>query len=135
VVSVRGNYQTKQRNIILSCLFFHQEESLCAKELYLYCQAEGTPVGLATIYRQLELLAREGKVQKIVPAAGSGVVFQYLNSPRLHDNFFLKCDCCGHMTPLDCGFLEEMTSHMQSAHGFQINPVRSVLYGRCEQCQ
>lgn len=128
-------YNTKQKNIILSCLAANSEKFLSAKEVFALCEQNETPVGLATIYRQLEGLAEQNMAKRIISADNSGARFQYIDQGEHKDSFFLKCDCCGKMTNADCGLLAEVSDHMSAKHGFQINTNRSVLYGRCKECK
>ncbi len=130
-----SGYQTKQKEIIRQCLSEQPTQSFLAKEVFLFCQRAATPVGLATIYRQLERLVEEGTARKIIAADNSGVRFQYLDPSDGEGDFFLKCECCGEVMPAACHLLERVASHMDEEHGFSIDTSRSMLYGRCKKCK
>lgn len=130
-----GVYQTKQKDIIYAYFAEHQGESFSAKEIYAACKQSGTPVGLATVYRQLECLCEEMKIKKILSDDNTAVRFQLLSVTHHSDSFFLKCSGCGELTAADCGLLENMARHMLKQHGFWIDSTRSVLYGRCGKCE
>ena len=49
-------YTTKQQQAILACLERKQGQPLSAADLAAELRQDGSPVGLATIYRQLERL-------------------------------------------------------------------------------
>ena len=53
-------YTTKQQQAVLRCLELRKEESLTAADLAEDLRQMGCPVGLATIYRQLEKLSAAG---------------------------------------------------------------------------
>ena len=36
--------------------------------------------------------------------------------------------------PLECHMLDELSQHLEGAHGFRIEPSRTVLYGLCAKC-
>lgn len=129
-----GVYQTKQKDIILKCLSELPSQPFSAKDIYSVCKQNKTPVGLATIYRQLDCLIGEGKIKKIVADDNKGMHFQFLDTAAHSDAFFLKCDQCGEITNAECGLLDKMAVHMSEEHGFQIDTTRSVLYGRCKKC-
>ena len=57
-------YTTKQQQAVLRCLEQHAAP-MSAADLAEALRAEGSPVGLATIYRQLEKLERAGRVHKV----------------------------------------------------------------------
>lgn len=129
-----GIYHTKQKDIVSSCIASHPETLLSAREIHAICERQGTPVGLVTIYRQLESLIGEGKVKKVVADDNSGTRFKWLDSEEQKETFFLKCDRCGKIVHADCSLLDEVKAHMSAEHNFQIDAVRSVLYGRCKDC-
>ena len=54
--------------------------------------------------------------------------------PDDHSCFLLRCEDCGRIVHLDCGHLEGLCSHLESAHHFRIDPRRTILKGRCEHC-
>ena len=49
--------------------------------------------------------------------------------------FHCKCEKCGKLIHLHCDEIEEMQMHLFSEHRFKMNPMRTVFYGLCEQCQ
>lgn len=59
------SYTTKQQQAVLRCLEQRQGEPLTAADLAQALRQEGCPVGLATIYRQLEKLTLTGQVHKM----------------------------------------------------------------------
>lgn len=128
-------YQTKQRDTVLACLAAHPHKALCAKDIYLYCRAQGTPVGMATIYRKLDSLMAENKAKKIVTDDGKSVCYQYISTQTKADTFYLKCNVCGKVIPADCHELEKVTRHIYAEHGFEIDAARSLLYGHCKECK
>ena len=127
-------YQTKQKDIISSCIASHSDELLSAKEIHAICERTDTPVGLVTIYRQLERLIQDGKVKKVVADDNSGIRFGWLDTEGKKEAFFLKCDRCGRIVHADCELLNEVTAHMSEKHDFRIDAAKSVLYGRCKEC-
>ena len=58
-------YSTKQHQAVLRCLEARGETACTAAELAEDLRREGCPVGLATIYRQLEKLEAAGAVHKV----------------------------------------------------------------------
>ncbi len=54
-------YHTKQQRAVLHCLETRPEETFSSAELARDLRASGSPVGLATVYRQLEKLSASWK--------------------------------------------------------------------------
>ena len=126
------SYTTKQQQAVLACLSQRREAPISAAELAEALRRSGHPVGLATIYRQLEKLEGSGLVHKVSTAEGA--LYQYCTHPHDHNCFLLRCEDCGRIVHLDCGHLEGLCSHLESAHHFRIDPRRTILKGRCEHC-
>ena len=75
-------YATKQNKAVLQCLERRTGEALTAAELAETLRAEGSPVGLATIYRQLERLEAAGRIHKV--NTEEGALYQYCTHPDEH---------------------------------------------------
>jgi len=126
-------YSTKQHQAILRCLEQRPEEALTAADLAEDLRRSGSPVGLATIYRQLEKLEIAGRIHKV--HTEEGAFFQYCPRTEEHHNcFLLRCTDCGRIVHLDCIHLEELYRHLEVQHHFCIDPRRTVLTGRCQNC-
>ena len=84
-------YSTKQHQAVLRCLEARGETACTAAELAEDLRREGCPVGLATIYRQLEKLEAAGAVHKV--NTEEGALYQYCGrqSQGHRDCFLLKC--------------------------------------------
>ena len=127
------SYTTKQQQAVLACLSQRQEAPISAAELAEALRRSGHPVGLATIYRQLEKLEGAGRIHCI--HTEEGAFYQFCPHTDGHHNcFLLRCEDCGRIVHLDCGHLEGLCSHLESAHHFRIDPRRTILKGRCETC-
>ena len=125
-------YNTKQNQAVLHYLEACAGEALTANQLAEALRAAGSPVGLATIYRQLERLEAAGRIHKV--NTEEGAVYQYCTHMGDHSCFLLRCEDCGRIVHLDCDHLEGLCTHLESAHHFRIDPRRTILKGRCEQC-
>lgn len=126
-------YTTKQQQAVLHCLEQRPEEALTATDLAADLRQAGHPVGLATIYRQLEKLEAAGRIHRVHTEEGS--FFQYCPHPESgHPCFLLRCESCGRIVHLDCTHLEELTHHLEMTHHFRIDPRRTTLTGRCQTC-
>ena len=127
-------YTTKQRQAILRCLERRGDASITAGELAEDLRSEGCPVGLATIYRQLERLEAAGVVHKV--NTEDGAFYQYCgrDDHQHRDCFLLKCERCGRIRHVDCTQLQALYDHLEREHHFRINPRGTLLSGVCDQC-
>lgn len=132
----KAAYKTKQQDLLLSYLKEMQGKHFTAEDVRAHFEAKKISIGIATIYRQLEKLVAEGKIQKYFIDDHSAACFEYAgeacNAGEQH--FHLKCELCGRLIHLECDELKELGGHLKTEHGFVINPLRTVFYGICIDC-
>ena len=126
-------YVTKQYQAVLQCLENRRTDAFTAAELAEDLRQAGHPVGLATVYRQLEKLETAGVVHRVPTEEGS--LYQRCPHPdAVHGCFLLRCGSCGRIVHLDCAQLEALVLHLETAHHFRIDPRQTVLTGQCRDC-
>ena len=126
-------YHTKQQQAILDCLARRGGAVLSAAALSEELRSQGSPVGLATIYRQLERLEGQGLVHKV--STEEGACYRYCDGgERKPACFLLRCESCGRVLHADCGQLAALYEHLEQAHHFTIDPRKTVLSGLCDAC-
>lgn len=131
----KGGYQTKQKTQILSYLRENRGRHMTAAELLHMLTENGTPIGAATVYRQLEKLENEGLVRRYALDDRGSACWQFADgTEECRRHFHLKCTVCGTLFHLDCGHLSEIADHVAEDHGFRIDPSRTVFYGVCADC-
>lgn len=126
-------YTTKQSQAVLQALERWGDRPADARSLAKALREEGCPVGLATIYRQLDRLAETGLVHKI--AADAGSLYQYCPRQAAGEVcFLLRCQSCGRMEHLNCPQLQALYRHIAAEHGFRVDPRRTIFTGLCGAC-
>lgn len=127
------SYITKQQQAVLRCLECRREESLTAADLAEDLRQMDCPVGLATIYRQLEKLEHAGRVHRVDTPEGAFYHF-CAHADSRQSCFLLKCESCGRIQHLDCAHLQSLYDHLEQDHHFRINPRGTLFTGLCESC-
>lgn len=129
-------YKTKQSQEILSCLQFYRGAHVTVPMISQYLMEHGNSVGVATIYRQLEKLEKDGLVRKYILDGKAGACFQYIDEEHgsCEEHYHLKCETCGRLIHLQCKTLDSMADHIFTDHGFKVNSMKTVLYGTCQEC-
>lgn len=128
-----ATYATKQHKAVLACIASHRGECVSANALLDELRRSGESIGLATVYRQLERLERQGTVHKVT--TDEGACYQFCDHGGETSCCLFKCERCGRIVHLDCRRLAPLYEHLEQKHGFSINPHRTMLYGLCRQCQ
>ena len=126
-------YVTKQYQAVLQCVQSRGADAFTAAELTEDLRHTGHPVGLATVYRQLEKLEAAGMVHK--GPTEEGALYQCCPHPQPdHGCILLRCEACGRITHLECIQMEAFCRHLETAHHFCMDPRRTILTGRCQHC-
>ncbi|NLY36490.1 MAG: transcriptional repressor [Tissierellia bacterium] len=127
-------YYTRHRKDLLEYLQAHADLDYTVAKLHKAMKEEGYTMGIATLYRQINSLFKEGYLTPIQRDDGAEQ-FQYLKNPReCFVHYHLKCKVCGRLYHLDCTFMEDLEEHVKKEHGFLIDRSDSMLYGRCSDC-
>lgn len=130
---MRNKYNTKQKELILSCLISNREKSITVNEISNYLNSKNTSVGITTIYRYLESLEKEGKIKKFNESITSK--YQYIDKLNCQHHYHLKCNNCGKLIHLECDEINELNSHIIKEHGFKMDNNKTIIYGVCSECE
>lgn len=122
--------QTKQRRIIVE-KFLYLDTHIDAEQLYEVVRAEGHNIGLATVYRTLNLLKAAGLAEQQQFADGRAV-FEVLVPHKHHDH--LVCLDCGKVVEFTNDQIEKLQEQVAEENGFRLIDHRLDLYGRCRSC-
>lgn len=125
---------TPQRRLILETLLENQDHHLSAEELYKLVHQKDEEVGLATIYRTLELLDELQIVHKL--NFGDGRSRYELTQPHTdqHHHHHLVCLRCQEIYEVKEDLLHQLEALIEREHGFQIQDHRVSFFGYCRDC-
>ena len=112
---------TPQREATVRVLIENEKDHLSAEDVYLKVKDKAPEIGLATVYRTLELLAELKVVDKI--NFGDGV------------HHHLVCMECGRVDEIDEDLLPEVENRVENEFNFKILDHRLTFHGVCETCQ
>jgi Fur family ferric uptake transcriptional regulator len=131
-----SGYNTRQGKLIMDYLASLGDAHVTVNDIADHFRREtGKAVGLTTIYRHLEKLVNAGSLHKYIPGEGERACYQYTEPDKAYVNrFHLKCEKCGKLIHLQCDFLDKIQGHLMDEHRFRINLLKTVFYGRCEDC-
>ena len=135
--TTKSQYKTRQHEQLLEYLKSTGGEHFTVEQLHTYFASRGISIGTTTIYRHLEKLIAEGLVNKYFIDENSAACFVYLGescSCGEDQHYHLKCEKCGKLIHLECDELAVIGEHLQSMHGFTLNPFRTIFYGTCAEC-
>jgi Fur family ferric uptake transcriptional regulator len=105
---------------------------LSAQEIFDELRAEGRRVGIATVYRALDQLTRDGFVQRI-ELGGDSSRFEPVRAGGEHHHH-LVCDGCGRVEAFADPELERAIHRLERRSGYEVAAHDVVLRGRCDDC-
>lgn len=123
--------QTRQRKQIVE-RFIGMKEHLSAEELHEAVRKDGHNIGLATIYRTLNLLADAGLAEQ--KSFGEGRFVYEINTPGMHHDHLI-CLGCGLVIEFENDEIEKLQDKVAAVHGFKLVSHRLDLFGHCPNCQ
>ena len=128
--SQRPTRATWQRTAVAD-LLERTEEFLSAQQIYAQLALEGSKVGLATVYRNLTLMAESGDVDMVRNAEGE-TLYRRCQAPSHHHH--LVCRSCGTTVEVSGEPLEAWITQVSQEAGFtQVEHV-AELFGLCATC-
>lgn len=132
ILKTSGLKYTKQRESLLK-LLYNNEEHNTPDELYeaLKAMDPNQNIGIATIYRTLNLLEESGMVTSI-SFGSAGKKFELANKPH-HDHMI--CKSCNKIIEFQDDTIEQKQLKIAKEHGFKLSSHLMQLYGTCKDCQ
>jgi Fur family transcriptional regulator, ferric uptake regulator len=130
---LRDHHQpvTRQRDLVAQVVFLsndHPSVEGIRREL----EQRGERVGLATVYRTLDLLVESGLVR--AHQFGEGFKrYEPVAADAGHEH--LICERCGQVVEFAHERLERMLPVLADEHGFQHRRHRVDIYGVCRDCR
>jgi Fur family ferric uptake transcriptional regulator len=104
-----------------------------AQELHRELVSRGEQVGLASVYRVLDVLAEKRLVQRV--DLGDGVTrFEAIRDAVEHHHHIV-CDDCGRIEPFADQRLERVLRDVEKSSGYAVAGHDIVLRGACSACR
>lgn len=127
------NYKiTPQRQVILKAFLENTTEHLSAEEVYNIVKVDYPDIGLATIYRTLDLLAEIDVLKKI--NFGDNRTRYELDQQETHYHHHMICLGCGRVQEFDDDLLETLEKLLTQKTGFHITDHQLKFFGYCREC-
>lgn len=124
---------TPQREATLRVLLENEEDHLSAEDVYLLVKEKAPEIGLATVYRTLELMSDLHILHKI--NFGDGVArYEFRHEGAEHHHHHLICVICGAVDEIHDDLLGEVESAVSDKFNFHILDHRLSFHGVCHRC-
>lgn len=132
----KGLKVTNQRLVVLQVLAEHRDRHMTAEEIYDLVRIDFPEIGIATVYRTVQLLLEMQLVDRI--ELNDGCVryemgHQFAEGAK-HYHHHLICRECGRIIPFDDDLLDDLERHIEETLGFRVLDHELKVYGECKDC-
>lgn len=123
--------RTTRQRLAVAELLAESDEFRSAQQLHTALRAVGASVGLATVYRNLGLMAQQGEVDTLVREDGETL---YRKCSSVHHHH-LVCRDCGRTAEIAGPTVESWAETVAAEHGFTDVSHQVEVFGTCAECR
>lgn len=130
-----ANYKlTPQREATVLVLLENEKDHLSAEEIYMLVKLKSPDIGLATVYRTLEMLT-DLKILNKVSFTDGLARYDMRKEGAKHFHHHLLCLECGGIEEIEDDLLGEVEKVVERKFKFKVKDHRLTFHGVCEACQ
>ncbi|QQY80567.1 Fur family transcriptional regulator [Keratinibaculum paraultunense] len=129
-----GYKLTTQRRAILDAIVENHEKHLSPEEIYDIVKKKYPEIGIATVYRTLQLLEKLNIIYRLNFDDGYNRYELNCNSEN-HHHHHLICLKCGKVIEVKLDLLENLENEIENENGFKIVDHNVKFFGYCNRCQ
>ena len=123
---------TPQRKIIFR-FFDNMEKHLSAEDVFNIVSEDHPEIGLATVYRTLDLLAELGILKKM-NFGDNKFYYEFCSEKDNHHHHHLICLNCGKVIEFEDDLLESLEALIAKRIGFHVVDHQLKVFGFCKDC-
>lgn len=128
-----GYKLTPQRMAIIEIIYKSQGKHLTAEEIYDIVKIECQEIGLATVYRTIQILEDIDAINKLMLDDGCNR-YELNNEDEVHQHHHLICKKCGRVIEVKGDLLESIETTIEKEYKFKIENHKVKFFGLCEKC-
>lgn len=132
----KGLKVTTQRILILQALESRPDRHLTAEEIYECVKIDNPDIGLATVYRTIQLLTDLNLIDKL--NLGDGFIRYEIgirDKEDAHHHHHLICLNCSNVLTFEGDFMDDLENRIQDAMNFKVVDHEVKLFGYCSECR
>jgi Fur family ferric uptake transcriptional regulator len=129
----RGYKLTPQRRATLDVILEQKGKHLSTEDIYVLVKERCPEIGLATVYRTLQLLEQLGVINKHNFDDGCGR-YELAGDEEDHQHHHLICLKCGEVQEVEGDLLEHLEKEIEEKKEFKIIDHKVKFFGYCSRC-
>jgi Fur family ferric uptake transcriptional regulator len=133
IIKEKGFKLTNQRKMILEVLYKNSSKHMTVEEIYNTVKKKCPEIGLATVYRTIQLLSELKLIGKLNLDDGF-TRYEIGELTKRHYHHHLICEKCGKVIEVKDDLLESTEQLVYRNHGFKVTNHIVKFYGICDDC-
>lgn len=129
----KGYKLTPQRRAIVNIIISNEGSHLTTEELYDLVKKECPEIGLATVYRTVQLLGDIGILCKFDLNDGCSR-YELVHEEENHQHHHLICTSCNKVIEVQGDLLEALEHNIEAKYNFKVLNHSVKFYGLCSEC-
>ncbi|GMQ56807.1 Fur family transcriptional regulator [Vallitalea sediminicola] len=133
----KGFKLTTQRRTVLDVLQNNEGDHLTAEEIYEIVRKKCPEIGLATVYRTIQLLHELKLIDKLNLDDGfiRYEIGKFNDDNHHHHHHHLICERCGKVIEVEDDLMESIEIGFESKYNFTVTNHKVKFYGICRNCK
>ncbi|MDO5715881.1 MAG: Fur family transcriptional regulator [Tissierellia bacterium] len=134
VLKTNGYKYTNQRAAVYEVFLEHINSHLTTEEVFKYVSEKDPEIGIATVYRTVQLFQKLGILDHIT--FGDNITRYEVRASNMgHRHHHLICVNCGKVSEVQIDGLDELEKEIEDRDHFKIIDHNLKFIGYCEDCQ
>ncbi|MDR0269990.1 Fur family transcriptional regulator [Paenibacillus sp.] len=133
MIMKKGYKMTAQREATIQVLLENEHNFLSSEEIYVLVKDKYPEIGIATVYRNLELLTDLQIIKKINDGEGVAL-FDLRGEEEKHMHHHLICEDCKKMEIIKEDWLGDLEERLEREYGFEVSDHRLEFMGVYQNC-
>jgi len=134
ILKEEGYKLTTQRQAILDVICENHEKHLNPEEIYDIVKLKYPDIGIATVYRTLQLLEKLNIIYRVNFDDGYNR-YELNYASENHHHHHLICLNCGKVIEVKLDLLEALENEIEKEYAFKILDHNLKFFGYCSDCQ
>jgi Fur family ferric uptake transcriptional regulator len=130
----RGLKMTSQREMILEVFESQPNKHFTAEEIYELVRVKCPEIGLATVYRTIQLFSELRLIDRLNLDDGFVRYEIGKQDTKGHHHHHIICLKCGKVDMFEDDLLDNLENRIYEQMGFQVTDHEVKLYGYCKDC-
>lgn len=130
----QGYKFTHQRKIVFEAILDHENEHVTVEELYQYIKEKHPEIGLATVYRNVQLFFEMDLLEKLNLDDGF-IRYELALDDENHRHHHLICNKCNKVIEVKEDLMDSIEKIFDENYGFLVSNHQTKFFGLCEDCR